>query len=75
MYFLVLPQQSSLLNLYGPVLFRIPSNTGKIAPAARALRRIHSFGIVLLGTLILRDDFFEIDNVCIMTQVGIYSKI
>ena len=33
MYFLVLPQQSSLLGLYGPVLLHLLGNTGKYSPS------------------------------------------
>ena len=48
-YFLVLPQQSSLLGLYGPVLLHLLGDTGKCTPAARPLRRINSSNIVLPG--------------------------
>ena len=41
-----------------------------IDPAARAIQRINFSNIALPGRSIL-----EIENVCIMTQVGIYNKI
>ena len=48
-YFLVLPQQSSLLGLYRPVLLHLLGNTGKYTPAAGPIRRINSSKIVLPG--------------------------
>ena len=35
MYFLALPQQSSLLGLYGPVLLHLLGNTGKYSPSCQ----------------------------------------
>ena len=35
MYFLVLPQQSSLLALYGPVLLHLLGNIGKYSPSCQ----------------------------------------
>ena len=48
-YFLALPQQSSLLGLYGPILLHLLGNTGKYTPAARPIRRINSSNMVLPG--------------------------
>ena len=55
------------------------SSTGQylknIAPAVRVIWQINSFIIVLLENPILEGSFLEMDNVFIMTQVGIYRKI
>ena len=49
----MLPQQSSLLGLYGPVLLHLLGNMGNIAPAAGPIRRINSSNIALPGRIIL----------------------
>ena len=56
-YFLVLPQQSSLLGLYGPILFHLLGNTGKYTLAARTIRRINSSNIALTGRTYLKYNF------------------
>ena len=50
-YFLVLPQQSSLLDIYGPVLLHVLGNTEKYTPAARPKKRINSSNIALYLTV------------------------
>ena len=57
-YFLGLPQKSSLLG-----------NKGKYTPVARQILRI------LFKYCSTRKDIMEYENVCIMTQVGIYGEI
>ena len=47
-YFLVLPQQSSLLGLYGPVVLHLLGNKGKYTPAARPIWRINSSNNIVL---------------------------
>ena len=73
----MLPQQTSLLGLYGPVLLHLLGNTGNnIAPAARPIRIINSSNIALPGRTIVEEILLlEIEMVCIMNQVGIYSEI
>ena len=46
-----------------------------IAPAARPIRRINPSNIALPGRTILEVQHLDIENVCILTQVGIYGEI
>ena len=46
-----------------------------IGAAARVIRNINSSNIAQLGRTILDVSFLEIDNICIMTQVGINGEI
>ena len=75
MYFLVLPQQSSVLGLYGTVLLHLLVNTGKYSPSCQNNTVINSSNIALPGRTILEELLLEIENVCIMTQVRMYSEI
>ena len=72
MYFLVLPQQNSLLVLYGSVLLPQLEN---IAPAASPILIINSSNIFLPRRTILEVKRFDIENVFIMIQVGMYGEI
>ena len=74
-YFIVLPQQSSLVCLYGSKLLHLLGNMGKYTSAARLIGGINSSNIALPGRTILEVYFFLIKNVCIMTKVRIHSEI
>ena len=72
MYFLVLPQQSSLLGLYRPVLLHLLGNKGKCSPSFQTNTENQLFqycppGMDNIGGII--------KNICIMTQVRKYGEI
>ena len=75
MYYLVLPQQSSLLGLYGPVLLHLLSNTGKYSPSCQTNTVNQLFQYCPTGKDKTGCKLLEIENVCIMTQVKIYGEI
>ena len=75
MYFLVLPQQSTLLGLYRPVLLCLLGNTGKYSFSPQGIRSIYSLSIDLLGKPLLELSNLDTYNVFIMTRVVIYVEI
>ena len=64
--------QVTYRNLYCFVYWAILEN---IASAERVILRINSFSIVLLGNPTLKANVLDIDNVSIMTPVGIRGEI
>ena len=46
-----------------------------LGPAARAIRKINTYYIAQPEWTILDVSISEMDNVCIMTQVGIYGDL
>ena len=53
----------------------VQGNRGKYTPAARPIQRINSSNIALPVKTILKVKLLEIENVCNMTQVGVYGEI
>ena len=69
-YFLVLPQQSSLLGLQGPVLPHLLGTTGKCSPSCQINTRNQLFQYCPIR----KDNTRSITYNYIRTQVGIYGE-
>ena len=64
-----------VLNSMGPGCTKLFCILENIRPAARAIQKVNFSNISQQGRTILDVSLLEIDNVCIMTQVGMHGEI